>query len=293
MKQNLSRWLLLAIFQFAILPSFSQTSSDWIKKGYGNSPHQPGTLRLGSYSSELKRAVEERERLKNEEAEKQALEKKLEKEKEDYRKKNGITKEYLQKYTSGGHFLESSKARKGSLNDYDVTYYNIEPDGHLTKATFRTAERMDEDTYIPEEALKEVYGQVYCNVVITDLDTGEELYSAAKEYEKRLEQSRMEAEKERAAQEKAQRLKRQKLVRKYGAKYVEAALDGTLKIGMPLELVKETTDWFSVSLESESLYSSWYYVYKKRYTSVGIFTLKYAYIGVSKGKISSITYEKY
>lgn len=79
---------------------------------------------------------------------------------------------------------------------------------------------------------------------------------------------------------------------KYGVTYANKALAGQLVAGMPINLVKDLDELYTLKLESQTTSTSWYYVYKKNFTSVGSFSLKYAYISVRNGKIASITYTK-
>ena len=219
-----------------------------------------------------------------------------------YIKKNGVTKEFLRYYTSNNHCIEAKSIENGM---YDIFYYYIGNDGHLIKASFRltnsslkedvwqflkkdmSKHNLNTEVYLSDSEIKKYY-----NCEITDVDTGVIIYSAAEEENKKYEQRRKEAAAEKAAKEKEERLKRQKLAKKYGAKYVDAALSGKLMIGMPLELVIETSEWFSVSLDSENSYTSYYDVTRHEPTYLGRFPVRYAHIGVSNGKISYIRYVK-
>lgn len=79
---------------------------------------------------------------------------------------------------------------------------------------------------------------------------------------------------------------------KYGTAFANAALDGNLSIGMPIALLQDVPEWFTLRIESKSRTNTWYYVYKKVYSKMGVYSDKYAYISVSDGKIDYIDYCK-
>ena len=273
--------------------------------------YQQNIINLAVSVPQLPEIMPISDRIRKENAEKQkqeqlAKEKAEKKAREDdmayYIKKNGVTKEFLRYYTSNNHCIEAKSIENGM---YDIFYYYIGNDGHLIKASFSltnsslkedvwqflkkdmSKHNLNTEVYLSDSEIKKYY-----NCEITDVDTGVIIYSAAEEENKKYEQRRKEAAAEKAAKEKEERLKRQKLAKKYGAKYVDAALSGKLMIGMPLELVIETSEWFSVSLDSENSYTSYYDVTRHEPTYLGRFPVRYAHIGVSNGKISYIRYVK-